>query len=71
MTDTSDAPFEKYFKSRESIIVNKKDGTVGATFTHLYIRKLDPYRHHIGDVDFILEKVEYNELKESVRDGTI
>ncbi len=37
--------------------------------THLYIRRPDPYRHHIGDVDFYLEEFEYKKLKKDMLNG--
>ena len=35
----------------------------------MYIRKPDPYRSHVGDIDFILEEPTYSELKESLIKG--
>jgi hypothetical protein len=39
------------------------------TYTHLYIRRPDPYRHHVGDVDFYLDQQQYDELKKSLIGG--
>src|SRR3989338_7224723 len=47
----------------------EKDGIPETTYTHLYIRRPDPYRHHVGDVDFYLEAKEYEELKKSLLSG--
>lgn len=71
ITDKSDAMFEKYFRLHEPVVINEKDEIPGATYTHLYIRKPDPYRHHVGDVDFLLEQKEYDELKQSARAGNV
>ena len=40
------------------------------TYTYLYIRKPDIYRAQVGDVDFYLEQSVYDELKQSLIDGT-
>jgi hypothetical protein len=37
----------------------------------LYIRKPDPYRHHVGDIDFYLPENEYEGLKQSLVAGTV
>jgi catechol 2,3-dioxygenase-like lactoylglutathione lyase family enzyme len=37
----------------------------------LYIRKPDPYRHHVGDVDFYLPPEEYTRLKQEMQAGRV
>ncbi|MCA9349453.1 hypothetical protein KC853_00215 [Candidatus Saccharibacteria bacterium] len=69
LTEPSDDPNQKYFKLHEPIVVPEQDGVPETTYTHLYIRKPDPYRHHVGDVDFYLEQQQYDELKQSLIDG--
>lgn len=69
ITETSDNPDQKYFKLHEPIVVAAQDNVPETTYTHLYIRRPDPYRHHVGDVDFYLEKQQYDELKQSLVDG--
>lgn len=71
LTESSDDPNQKYFKLHEPIIVPAYDDVPKITYTHLYIRKLDPYRHHVGDVDFYLEQTQYDELKDSLIEGKI
>ena len=39
------------------------------TYTHLYIRRPDPYRAQVGDVDFELPENEYEVLKQSLLSG--
>lgn len=39
------------------------------TYTYLYIRRPDPYRLHVGDVDFYLEESEYTKLKSKMLNG--
>ncbi len=69
LCETSDNPDQKYFLLHNPIIIPEKDGVPETTYTHLYIRRPDPYRHHVGDVDFCLEPQEYEKLKESLLSG--
>lgn len=69
MTEPSDNPDQKYFKLYEPITLASEDDVPETTYTHLYIRRPDPYRHHVGDVDFYLEQDQYDELKQSLIDG--
>lgn len=70
MTEPSNNPDQKYFRLYEPIVIEAKDGVPETAYTYLYIRKPDPYRHHVGDVDFYLELESYVELKKSLQDGT-
>ncbi len=69
LTEPSDNPNKKYFLLYEPIIVSAKGDLPETTYTHLYIRKPDPYRAQAGDVDFILEEPDYSELKQSLVAG--
>jgi hypothetical protein len=69
LTEPSDDPNTKYFKLHEPIVIPAQDDIPEITYTHLYVRKPDPYRHHVGDVDFYLEQQQYDELKQSLVDG--
>ena len=71
LTESSDDPNQKYFKLHDPIIVCAQGDLPEAAYTHLYIRKPDPYRHQVGDVDFYLEQEPYNQLKQSLLDGKI
>lgn len=72
MTEASDNFNQKYFRLHKPITIPSKDGVPEATYTYLYIRKPDPYRHHAGDVDFVLDPIKYAELKQSLeRDKSI
>jgi len=70
LTEPSDNPKEKYFLLRNPIVIPSKGDVPETTYTYLYIRRPDPYRHHIGDVDYYLEPEEYEKLKQSLLDGT-
>ena len=69
LTESSDNVNQKYFRLHEPIVIPAKDDVPETTYTYLYIRKPDPYRHHVGDVDFYLEPEKYKELKESLLAG--
>ena len=63
LTEPSDNPNQKYFKLHEPIVFEATEYAPKAIYTDLYIRKPDPYRHHVGDMDFYLEPMEYEKLK--------
>lgn len=69
ITEPSDNPDQKYFKLYEPIVIPAQDNVPETTYTYLYIRKPDPYRYQVGDVDFYLEQVQYDELKLSLIEG--
>lgn len=69
LTLPSDNPDQKYYQLHQPIVISAEGDVPEATYTHLYIRKPDPYRHHVGDVDFYLEPKDYAELKQSLLDG--
>jgi hypothetical protein len=71
LTEPSDNPDQKYFKLREPIIIPAEGGVPETTYTYLYIRRPDPYRHHVGDVDFYLQSEEYTKLKQSLLEGAV
>lgn len=63
LTEPSDNPNQKYFTLLKPVVISAHDGVPETTYTYLYIRKPDPYRHHVGDIDFYLEPDKYKELK--------
>ncbi len=71
LTEPSDDPNQKYFKLHLPIVIPAKEKVPETTYSHLYIRKPDPYRHQVGDVDFFLEPNQYNQLKNSLLNGAI
>lgn len=70
-TESSDNVDQKYFRLDKPIIIPAKDDVLETTYTYLYIRKPDPYRHHVGDVDFYLEQEDYDELKQAMLNGKV
>jgi len=69
LTEASDNWNQKYFRLLDPIVIPGKGDVPETTYTHLYIRKPDPYRAHVGDVDFYLEPQAYLELKGSLKAG--
>jgi hypothetical protein len=70
IAEQSNNPNQKYFKLHQPIVIPAQDGIPTATYTHLYIRRPDPYRHHVGDVDFHLSQKRYMELEQSLENST-
>lgn len=68
-TKPSDNPNKKYFELYQPIVIPAFEDTPETTYTYLYIRKPDPYRAQVGDVDFIFEEPDYTELKTSLLNG--
>jgi hypothetical protein len=71
LTEPSDNPDQKYFTLYEPIVIAAREDVPETTYNYLYIRKPDPYRHHVGDVDFYLEQSEYNARKQSLQNGAV
>ncbi len=53
----------KYYKLRSPISVSRKGEVPGADYDFLYIRRVDPYRSQVGDIDFVLRAEEHEALK--------
>lgn len=69
LTEESDNVNQKYFRLHSPIVISERGDIPETTYTYLYIRKPDPYRFHVGDVDFFLENEKYNNLKQSMIEG--
>lgn len=69
MTEDSDNVNQKYFRLHEPIIIPADGDVPETTYTYLYIRRPDPYRAQVGDVDFYLEQTKYDELRQSLLNG--
>ena len=60
----------KYFKLLEPITISEKDSVPAATYEFLYIRKVDPYRSQVGDIDFVLPVEEHEQMKRTLHTDT-
>jgi len=71
LTDKSSSVYGKYFRLHKPIVIPAKNDIPKTTYSYLYIRKPDPNKHQVGDIDFYLEQEKYTELKQSLLDGKI
>lgn len=69
LTEPSDNVNQKYFRLHKPITIPAERGFPETVYSFLYVRKPDPYRHHVGDIDFYLEPNEYEKLKQSLIEG--
>lgn len=69
MTEESGNLNQKYFRLHQPIVIPADGEVPETTYTHLYIRRPDPYRAQMGDVDFVLNEPEYSTLKSSMLNG--
>lgn len=60
----------KYFKLVRPITIPEKDGVPGATYDFLYIRRADPYRSQVGDIDFVMPVEEHEAMKRKLNTDT-
>lgn len=60
---------QKYYRLHKPITIPAKDGIPETTYTHLYIRRADPYRAQVGDADFVLKPEKFVPFKQSLLDG--
>lgn len=71
LTEKSNDVNQKYYRLFNPYIIPAKGDVPEIAYSYLYIRKPDPYRYHVGDVDFFLEEFEYKKLKETITNGEI
>ncbi len=71
LTDKSISVYGKYFRLYKQIVIPAKNDIPTTTYRYLYIRRPDPNKPQVGDVDFYLEPEEYTKLKQSLFDGKI
>lgn len=71
LTDASDSEYGKYFRLYTPITIPAINDIPETAYTHLYIRKPDSRKPHVGDIDFYLEPKQYTELKQSLLDGKV
>lgn len=69
LTEKSDNLNQKYFRLHNPIVFPANGEIPETVYTHLYIRKPDPYRSQVGDVDFIIDDAKYLDLKQFLQNG--
>ncbi len=55
----------KYFLLYKPIVIKAKDDVPETTYKYLYIRQPDRFRPQVGDLDFVIEKSEFEKIKNS------
>ncbi|MCM2339154.1 MAG: hypothetical protein NDI62_01730 [Burkholderiales bacterium] len=70
LTEESDNWNQKYFRLYKPIVIPEGNGVPGAVYTYLYIRHPDKEKPQVGDVDFVLGKDEFDELKNLSLNGS-
>jgi len=56
----------KYLNLKNAIKIDAEFGVSEGIYEYLYVRGVDPYRSHVGDIDFYLDEKEYFKLKKLV-----
>lgn len=69
LTESSNNPDQKYFRLHKPIAISAKGDIPETTYIYLYIRRPDPYRHQVGDLDFYLGPEKYHKIKKSLLTG--
>lgn len=59
----------KYFQLIEPIIIPIEDGMPETTYEFMYVRRADPYRGQVGDVDFVMDPKKFAEFVGSLKAG--
>lgn len=71
LTDVLTSVYGKYFKLHEPIVISAKGDIPETTYSFLYIRKPDPNKNQVGDLDFYLEPENYAKLKQTLLNGKV
>ncbi len=69
ITEASENYNQKYFRLHNPIIETATPEIPKTKYEFLYIRQPDPYRHHVGDIDFFLPENEYQMFKSEIEAG--
>ena len=69
LVDINDNWNQKYYRLHKPLTIPEKDGVPAATYTHLYVRRPDPYRSQVGDADFVMPVDQFKPLKQSLLAG--
>ena len=63
---------QKYFKLHEPITITDQRGDIPeTTYNYLYVRRPDEEKPQVGDVDFVLEKDEFEKYKKLAMEKTL
>ena len=71
LVDFTNSVNGKYYRLLNPFVIPAKGDIPEAVYTNFYIRKPDPYRHQVGDLDFYLESDTFSMLKKSLTDRAL
>jgi len=71
LVDRTKSVYGKYFLLHEPVIFPVTGDIPETTYTHLYIRKPDIKKPHVGDLDFYLSPPTYMDFKQKVQNGAV
>ena len=71
LVNLDDNWMQKYFALKEPIVFATENGIPAATYDYLYIRRPDPYRAQVGDIDFYLTPEKYAKLRDEMKAGKV
>ena len=71
LTDANKRVYGKYFLLHTPLVIPARNDIPGATYRYLYIRRPDPDKQQVGDLDFYLEPEKYTGLKQSLLSGKV
>lgn len=71
LTDSQINWNQKYFRLHEPIIIPARGEMPETKYEYLYIRKPDEDKPQVGDVDLVLEKETFEELKQSIAEKKV
>jgi len=69
ITDPTERVYGKYFRLHEAVVIPATGDIPEAAYTHLYMRKPDPDKPQVGDVDFFLDTASFTTLKASLNNN--
>ncbi len=69
LTQESDNVDQKFFRFHEPLVIPAQEEVPETTYMYLYVRRPDPYRYQVGDIDFVLEDNDYTTLKSEMQKG--
>lgn len=71
LTEISDNWNKKYYRLHNPITIPAQGNVPGAVYSYLYVRQPDLEKPQVGDVDFVIGKKEFDELKKSLAQGKV
>lgn len=71
LADLSKSVYGKYYLLHQPVVIPARKDIPETIYSYLYIRKPDPDKPQVGDIDFYMESDKYTQLKKSLLKGEI